>query len=315
MEELATCLRNNLRANGRVLISPHLITVLIDDGEFQVVSYIFDGLYLDEYGSRAAFLLHEDWRLPVGSSEGTFEPTEPTSSEIPPGTGDGTLYWTWTSWGGGPNLLNLGPAVRLEGVRVPDLVRYLARHEPCEHWSVYWLILRARLLANGATAEPLEERFLEALLDDPDDELTWAAYSDWLQERNLPSPGVVLLGRALEALVTFPLEGNIFVAWEGVRFGTVRQTRSALDQVAAADQPQQPTSHDPSKSRVHVGEHLAQLCAHVGHRPSRGDVYQQWIFFDDHWAAVHPDLANSILRYDRCWDMLSPGGPQDNQEP
>lgn len=29
------------------------------------------------------------------------------------------------------------------------------------------------------------------------------------------------------------------------------------------------------------------------------------------WAATHVDLANSILRYTRCWDMLSADGPSD----
>ena len=45
----------------------------------------------------------------------------------------------------------------------------------------------------------------------------------------------------------------------------------------------------------------------------RKDMYHQWIFFDDQWAAAHPDLANSLLRYTRCWDMLSPDGPNDDE--
>ena len=72
-----------------------------------------------------------------------------------------------------------------------------------------------------------------------------------------------------------------------------------------------PHNHDPAKSLVHVEDHLAQLCVHVGRLKHQGDVYQQWVFFDDRWAAAHPDLANSILRYTRCWDMLSADGPCD----
>lgn len=56
--------------------------------------------------------------------------------------------------------------------------------------------------------------------------------------------------------------------------------------------------------------HVAQLCLHTD--CSEGvDLYHRWIFFDDLWAAAQPDLANSILRYDRCWDVLSPDGPHD----
>ena len=30
--------------------------------------------------------------------------------------------------------------------------------------------------------------------------------------------------------------------------------------------------------------------------------YQQWYLFDDMWAAAHPDLAASLLRYATSWN-------------
>ena len=30
--------------------------------------------------------------------------------------------------------------------------------------------------------------------------------------------------------------------------------------------------------------------------------YQQWFLFDDVWAASHPELAASLLRYAIDWD-------------
>src|SRR5581483_2914202 len=148
----------------------------------------------------------------------------------------------------------------------------------------------------------------ETLLDDPADEATWSAYSDWLQDRDLPPVGVLLLEQALRAVARYPFRDIPYTAWEAVRKGSVREARAALEAALAVHEPGRALTHDPAKSRIHVEEDLAQLCVHVGHWEWQGDVYQQWIFFDDLWAAAHPDLANSILRYKRCWDMLSPDG-------
>ncbi|MEU5695459.1 hypothetical protein [Actinosynnema sp. NPDC020468] len=57
---------------------------------------------------------------------------------------------------------------------------------------------------------------------------------------------------------------------------------------------------DPSASLLRVDDHLAQFAMHVdtyfGHR--------QWFLFDTTWAATHPDLAHSLLRYGGHWDPL-----------
>jgi uncharacterized protein (TIGR02996 family) len=313
-EELAVYIQENLYSEGPILTSPHLITVQTDDDELMVAYYIFDGHYLAQHGSRAAFLLHEDWKLPGGSATGRFRPTEPTRAQEPPGKGKGALYWACVAWEDSCNLLDLGPVTRLKGVRVADLARYLARHEPSDDWSGFWHLLRTQLLADGATSDPLEERFREALLGDPDDEAAWAAYSDWLQEHGHPQAGLLVLERALRAVTRYPLHHLSYAVWEALGRGTVRQARAALESTFAAHEHDRSWTHDPSKSLVHVEEHLAQLCIHVAHWEHHGDLYQQWIFFDDRWAAAHPDLANSILRYHRCWDVLSPDGPHDDDE-
>jgi uncharacterized protein (TIGR02996 family) len=312
-EELANYVQGNLYSEGPILTSPHLITVQTDDDELEVAYYIFDGHYLEEYGDRASFLLHEGWQLPGGSADGPFEPTEPAWADVPTGQGEGDLYWACEAFQDSSNFENMGPATRIKGVHVADLARYLARNEPSDMWSDYWLLLRTQLFAEGATSEPLEASFREALLDDPDDEATWAAYSDWLQERDLPPAGLIILERALHGVAHYPLadlDGT--GCWNVVRTGTVRQARAALEAAFQAYTPHRHRSHDPAKSCIHVEEHLAQLCVHVA-RWDRTDLYQQWIFFDDRWGAAHPDLANSILRFTRCWDMLSPDGPSDEE--
>jgi hypothetical protein len=59
-----------------------------------------------------------------------------------------------------------------------------------------------------------------------------------------------------------------------------------------------PKSRDPDRSLITVDEHLAQLAMHVDEYFG----YQQWYLFDDVWAASHPELAASLMRYAADWD-------------
>jgi hypothetical protein len=90
----------------------------------------------------------------------------------------------------------------------------------------------------------------------------------------------------------------------------VRQRLNAAIEKKSLESDQLPL---PGMCHVRVEEHVAQLCHNTEHWRShhRVDLYHQWIFFDDLWAAAHADLANAILRYARCWDVLSPDGPHD----
>ncbi|WP_233585440.1 hypothetical protein [Micromonospora sp. BL1] len=56
----------------------------------------------------------------------------------------------------------------------------------------------------------------------------------------------------------------------------------------------------PDASRIKVDEHLAQVTMRCG----QSFGHQQWFLFDTVWAAAHPDLAQSLLRYSNHWDPL-----------
>ena len=58
---------------------------------------------------------------------------------------------------------------------------------------------------------------------------------------------------------------------------------------------------DTDRSRVVDTKHLAQALVHVH------DLfgYEQWYLFDDVWAAGHPELAASLLRYASWWDPFA----------
>jgi hypothetical protein len=57
-------------------------------------------------------------------------------------------------------------------------------------------------------------------------------------------------------------------------------------------------SKNPDRSLITVDEHIGQLAVH--HDDYFG--YHQWFLFDDNWAASHPELAASLLRYATHWD-------------
>ncbi|MGC7094039.1 hypothetical protein ACPZ19_05200 [Amycolatopsis lurida] len=59
----------------------------------------------------------------------------------------------------------------------------------------------------------------------------------------------------------------------------------------------------PEASRLRAASHIAQLAMHC----SETFGYQQWFLFDTTWAAAHPDLAQSLLRYAGHWDPLEEG--------
>ncbi|NRQ31602.1 hypothetical protein HII36_07060 [Nonomuraea sp. NN258] len=83
----------------------------------------------------------------------------------------------------------------------------------------------------------------------------------------------------------------------------------------SGDEPRAPGSHTealrlldatppaPERHRertvIQTGEHVAQMFIHDGY-----DHFEQWFFFDDRWAAAHPDLAASLMWFAYHWDPL-----------
>jgi uncharacterized protein (TIGR02996 family) len=310
--QLGEYLAAHLYSEGPILAEPHRITVQTDDDELEVCYYIFDDAYLAEHGARAAYLLNEGWRLPAEHAEaGTFEPSEPTLAEGPTGGGTGATYLVLLTYEDSANLSDMRGASRIEGVRIPDLARYLCVEDDLGDASDYLLLVRSQLLATPLTADPFEEGFRKALLEDLGDEATWGAYSDWLQEQGERQLGLTLLEQALKSATHFPV-ADMDKAWKTLRrVMPISRAHASLQKAMSGKKPGR--LPDPAKSHVQVEEHLAQLCIHT-ETWGKEDLYQQWIFFDDLWAARHPDLANALLRFARTWDVLSSGEPHDDDD-
>ncbi len=303
--QLETYLHEHLYAEGEILCTPHALQVLTDDDELELAYYFFDDHYLRRNRWRAAFLLHEGWKLPPGEGRGGFRPAEPVDEKKPQGRGAGATYEVLLSYFDSANLSDLSPSSRVKGVRLPDFARYLATAPSAdgECWSQSMALTRAALTAED-DVRGVEKAFLRDIRQQPRDDVPRNAYADWLQECGEPPAGLHLLRRGLtragrytrqfldDALKYGEVEtGNLAAAWH------------ALTQ-AEKEKPPTVARRGRSKSKVHVDEHVAQLCLHVD-RWGDDDLYHQWIYFDDVWASAHPDLANGLLRFARRWDVLT----------
>jgi uncharacterized protein (TIGR02996 family) len=288
--ELIQLLHDYLYVEGELLAEPHAIQVLTDDDELQMAYYFFDDDFLKRSGKRAAYLLQQDWRLPADHGGGRFKPGLPTTEFAPPGPWQGSTYLVFLWYEDGLNLDDLSGAYRLDGVRVPDLAKYLARIRPEQplDWPYQLRNFSEPLLANVRSADTRENAFVRAIRQQPEDDTNWNVFGDWLEERGDKRAELFLLQRALERIATQPPSGRAF---------TLREARKVPN----------------SKSVSRVEEHLVQLCLHLATwrlRKASMDLYHHWIFFDDLWASAHVDLANAILTYASRWDVLSSGRPR-----
>ncbi|MBY0458800.1 MAG: TIGR02996 domain-containing protein [Gemmataceae bacterium] len=264
---------------------PHHIQMMTDDDEIDMAVYVFDDHYRAANPGKADFLLLPDWELPAGASDEPPPDLGDIETDLlePRGAGEGVLYAFYEA-PGSDNLRDKNECdtpYRVEGVRVPDLARHLLCLTDTE--ELYFVLAEVREGLVKLLAQPAGEDagFLAAIRDQPTEGTHWDAYSDWLQERDLPASGLHLLERALRS----------------EKYSLARNGRK------------------PAFDRVKVTPHMAQACKHEGRwygKPvtdeiTHHDTFGQFIFFDDKWAAAHPTLARSILTFASRWDVLSDG--------
>jgi uncharacterized protein (TIGR02996 family) len=280
--------------------SPHDLQVWTEeDGEGGAI-YYFDGHFLGTSPALTTYLLHEDWRLPSGQGEGLFTPAVET---IPfePSEGPGVTYFAMLIRESKYPLDDLPVGYRVEGVRLPDLARRLCARPLGQEWSGYHRSLPALMFAGVELRDLMDDAFLRAVRAAPDDPVTWAAWSDWRQERGEEPPGISLLRSAFSRFARIPgqlqphlpVDDDLDTACRRL-LELVEKHRSELK-----------TS---PKSLIHVEPHLAQMCLDGSWIDE--PYFDQLIFFDDLWASVHPDLADAILRFACRWDVLS-AGPEE----
>lgn len=115
--------------------------------------------------------------------------------------------------------------------------------------------------------------------------------------RALIAPGEDTVRPALDRCNRWPGFNLNAIPWPALPEDHDAVHRRAMEIVAAGEYID---DRRPEASLLRVDDHLAQLAIHCG--DSFG--YQQWYLFDTTWAATHPNLAQSLLRYANQWDPL-----------
>ena len=275
--KLKSYLEEHLYVEGEILFKPHALQVLTNDDEIELAYFFLDDHYLALNPGRAAYLLHEGWRLPLSGGEVTSRPSIEAKEVLPPGNGEGVTYLAFLAFydsGGLTDLEEWGGPCRIEGMRVPQLCGHLENTAPAEDWPMELVLLRSQL----RTDEPSGQQLASAL------------------------------GRVAQLPVLRIGGGDLGDPPSGE---SVEQARDRVERGVGSLKGE--LDHDPSKSMVGASDHLAQLCLQVGDFFGK-EAFHQWIIFDDLWAGQHPDLAGGILRYAKRWDVLTavtvapPGG-------
>jgi uncharacterized protein (TIGR02996 family) len=254
---------------------PHHIQILTDDDELEMAVYVFDDHYRKANPGKADFLLLNGWELPDGDADGTFQvPKNVTVGDFAgkPKRGKPVTYAAFLAHYDSGNLDDLCGGFRVANVRVPDLARYILTEWADTEMEGEWETLRQALQKYLKSPRGEDAGFLKAIRKQPEELTNWGVYSDWLQERGEPPAGVKLLRDAL--------------ARAEVRDGSIRHSRKSR------------------KDMFRATPHMVQACFHTA-RWGKDDLYHQWIFFDDRWAAAHPTLAAGILTFASRWDVLS----------
>jgi uncharacterized protein (TIGR02996 family) len=257
---------------GEVLFEPHVIQVLDDDDELEMAAYFFDDRFLARHRARAAWLMHEDWRLPTTAGAGGFRPGWSARRLAPRGRWQGTTYVVCLDYEDSSNLSELPGPERIDGVRIPQLARYLAEErrysrgtEQQPGWGPQLRGLRGEVLNDDRHDAPQVKSFLEAIRRQPEDDANWNVFGDWLEDAGRPRAELFVLERALAAVGA-----------------TEKNTQSQWT----------------------VSEHLAQLCLNTANW-GRVYLFAHWVLFDDLWASGNAELANALLCAATRWDVLS----------
>jgi hypothetical protein len=264
-DELAGALAAHLYVEGEVIVEDDRVLALTDDDEVELAYYFLPAQAASQAPERLAYLLYEDFPLPSGASAGAdaFAAPIEVGTLAPAGTGEGTTYVVLLTFYDGHSIGWL-PPVCIPGVRLPGLAEYLRRVVP----------------AGGQYV-----RYRRELVHD-----SWP--KELLALRGLVAPGETSVEPALHRCNHLNIEDALSAEFDGPHPAAHEAAMAELATVTPEE------NRDPERSVIDVAEHIAQMSMHA----SGFFGHQQWYLFDDVWAAAHPDLAASLMRYAASWN-------------
>ena len=261
--QLEKLLKKHLYVEGEFRLDEHSLRVSTDDDEVELAYFFFDDDVAKAHPDRVAWLLHDEPRLPDGEADGVYSSPFKFEEIHPVGDGEGCTYACFFTFYDGESLP--GNPVVIPGVRLPDLASHLRNVMPTKKtasWSKEWL-----------ETWPIELRLLRAMIE----------------------PGQISTAPALPRCAAYPLRAVASgTNHSHLGVGSHANARGEFEKVSQAFK----HDGDPSKSVISVGKHAVFFSPHT----SNFFGHEQWVLFDDMWAAAHPDLATSILRYASHWD-------------
>lgn len=236
----------------------------LTDDDEVELAYFFFDAHARAEHADALAYLHQEWPLPTNHGDGRFDPGLELPVLRPAVAGEGATYVVLGTFYDSDSLP--GGSFVIPGVRLPALCEHLRGVEPQRMPPTSW---------GYEPPWPLELRLLRGLVHEAD----------------------TSLGPALERLRDYPISalgqsssGALGVAGHAGAVADFSRAAAALS----------PNSGDTKRTLLEVGEHFAAIAQHV----SEFFGYQQWFLFDDRWAAAHPALARSLLRFGVQWDPL-----------
>jgi uncharacterized protein (TIGR02996 family) len=185
-----------------ICFEEHCLQVLADADDSHVAYYFFDDDFLASHAGLASYFLLDDWRLPDGAGAAGWVAVAETDKSPHVG-GEGSLYVVELELAC-EHLRDLDMIREIPGVRVPGVCRWLMSLESVnrEQLDLNLIELREALLSADLAEGEQELAFLLALRENPQDDLTWNAYSDWLGEHGSRPAGLHLLERGVRHLMT-----------------------------------------------------------------------------------------------------------------
>jgi len=265
--ELGAALAEHLYVEGEVVVEDGRVLALTDDDEVELAYFFLPPLAGRQAPERLAYLLYEDFPLPseVSAEARAFAAPVEAGTLAPAGGGEGITYAVLLTFYDG-NSIGWLPPVTIPGVRLPGLAGYLCRAVP----------------AGGRYA---------CYTHDLVEQERWP--KELLALRGLVAPGETSIEPALHRCNRYlNIEGRLSAAFAGPHPAAHQAAMAELATVTPDEE------RDPERSVIDVAGHIAQMSMHA----SGFFGYQQWYLFDDVWAAAHPELAASLMRYAASWN-------------
>lgn len=268
------------------VVNDEAIQVLTEDDELDSAYYIFTENYSENNPQITSFLIRNSWNLPEEySSDSKFEPLTEIRCKLNPENSSAATSFIVISndWMSGGNLSSLeSKVIEVKGVRINNLMAFLAKSVPDKGWNMDLLFMRSQFESGENSTKKTIINFSEIpefyIQNHISLELYYNFDLEQLRQENY------LTGK--DYLKSYYRE--VFKST-----GIVKNRKAV-----------------PSKFQF--SDHLIQSSIYTetwkGHPTfdigTDFPTYYHYIFFDDLWATENKDLANSILSYGMKWDVL-----------